>query len=173
MEASVSQEEKNKELVKILSWILIVISALVLLGSIFLLRGYSAMITMQSITKNFDPPVEINFTLYFIQNAIKLLLCAVVFVSAAYVLVFRNFWRKILFYGLIASVIFLIVSPIIDYYNLPTITINLMPGVEREKMYVSKTSLLIWSYAWSIIFSAFFVYVILKLSREEVKLLFK
>jgi hypothetical protein len=120
------------------------------------------MITMQGITKNFDPPIGINFTLYFIQNAVELLLCVVVYVSAVYVLKFNNVWRQVLIYGLITSIIFLIMSPIITYYNVHSI-IEGFPKISR----------LIWSYIWSIIFSAFFIFVIMKLSKEEVKLLFK
>lgn len=161
MEAA-ALEKKNQELVKALSWILIIISTLVLLISIFFSRGYSAMITMQGITKNFDPPIGINFTLYFIQNAVELLLCVVVYVSAVYVLKFNNKWRQVLVYSLIASIIFLIVSPVINYYNVHSIITGF-----------PKTSRLIWSYVWSIILSAFFIFVILKLSKEKVRLLFK
>lgn len=171
MEVEVLQE-KNQKFVKILAWILIVLSALVLLKSIFALQGYSAMITMQSITKNFNPPIGINFTLYFIQSAIELLICVVIFVSATYVLKFRNQWRKMLLYGLIASIIFLLVSPIINYYNMPNVSVK-MPGInENEMMSVAKTTILVWSYTWSIIISALFIYVIMKLSKEEIKLLF-
>ena len=161
MEAVVSQE-KNQKLVKTLSWILIFVSAIVLLRSIFFSHGYSAMITMQGITKNFNPPIGINFTLYFVQNAVELLLCAVVYISAVYVLKFNNMWRQVLVYGLIASIIFLIVSPVINYYNVHSIITGF-----------PKTSRLIWSYIWSIILSAFFIFIIMKLSKEEVRLMFK
>ncbi len=161
METAVSQE-KNHKLIKALSWILIFVSAIVLLRSIFFSQGYSAMITMQGITKNFNPPIGINFSLYFIQNAVELLLCMVVYVSAVHVLNFNKKWRQVLVYSLIASIIFLIMSPIITYYNVHSI-ISGFP----------KTSRLIWSYIWSIILSAFFIFVIMKLSKEEVKLLFR
>jgi len=161
MQVAVSQE-KNQKLVKAMSWILIFVSVIVLLKSIFFSHGYSAMITMQGITKNFDPPIGINFSLYFIQNAVELLLCVVVYVSTVYVLNFNNKWRQVLVYSLIASIIFLLVSPIITYYNIHSIITGFL-----------KTSRLIWSYVWSIILSAFFIFVILKLSKEEVRLLFK
>jgi len=161
MEAVVLQE-KNQKLIKALSWILIFVSAIVLLKSIFFSRGYSAMVTMQGITKNFDPPIGINFTLYFIQNAVELLLCVVVYVSAVYVLKFKNAWRKVLVYCLVASIIFLIVSPIITYYNVHN-------GIEE----FPKTSRLLWYYFWSMILLAFLIYVTMKLSQKEVKALFK
>lgn len=155
-------QERNQKLIKTLSWILILVSAFVLLKSIFFAHGYSAMITMQGITKKFDPPIGINFTLYFIQKAVELLLCSVVYVSAVYVLKFNNKWRQVLVYSLIASVIFLIMSPIFTYYNIQN-------GIEE----FPKTSRLLWSYVWSMILLAFLVYVITKLSQEEVRLLFK
>ena len=123
MEEVVNQA-KNQKLVKILSWILIVASVLVLLKEVFLTQGYLAMFNMEQITKNFDPPIEINFTLYYIKSGIEFLLCIVVFVSATFVLKYKNFWRKVLVYGLIASIIFLFVSPLIDFYNFPTVKIK-------------------------------------------------
>ncbi|MDQ7815573.1 MAG: hypothetical protein RDU14_00945 [Melioribacteraceae bacterium] len=172
MEEVVNQA-KNQKLVKILSWILIVASVLVLLKEVFLTQGYLAMFNMEQITKNFDPPIEINFTLYYIQSAIEFLLCIVVFVSATFVLKYKNFWRKVLVYGLIASIIFLFVSPLIDFYNFPTVKIKGIGGVEREFMEVPRITIFLWSFTWSIIFSIFFIYVIYKLSKPEVKLLFK
>ncbi len=161
MEISVSQE-KNQKLIKTLSWILIILSAVVLLRSIFSAHSYSAMVTMQGITKNFDPPIGINFTLYFIQKAVELLLCVVVYVSSVYVLKFNNVWRKVLVYCLTVSIIFLIASPIITYYNFHN-------GIVE----FSKTSMLISYYFWSMILLAFLIYVIMKLSQKEVKALFK
>ncbi|MEW6654748.1 MAG: hypothetical protein AB1394_14950, partial [Bacteroidota bacterium] len=137
------------------------------------LQGYLAMITMQSMTKDFNPPVEINFILYFIQSATELLLCIIVFVAATFVLKYKNLWRKVLVYGLIASILFLMVSPLVNYYNFLPVSIKI-PGInENSMMSVAKTSILVWSYTWSIIISAFFIYIIMKLSKEEIKLLFK
>lgn len=166
-------QEKNQKLIKALSWILIFVSAIVLLRSIFTLQGLSTMVTLQGITKNFNPPVELNFTPYIIKSAIELLLCIVVFVSATYVLKFNKVWRQILVYSLIASIIFLIISPLITYYNPTFLKIDSFRNTEKGTMNVVKTSMLIWSYTWSIAFSIFFVYVIMKLSQEEVRVLFR
>lgn len=155
-------QNNNRDTIKVFSWILIVISTIGLLSSLFVSNGYSSMITMQSITKNFDPPIGINFTLYFIQNAVGILLCVVVFISAAFVLKYNNRWRKMLVYGLIISIIFLMISPIINYYNIDNVLVG-----------VNKIQRLIGYYFLSIILSAFFIYVIIKLSKQEVKLLFK
>jgi len=155
-------QNKNRETIKVFSWILIVISTIGLLSSLFVSNGYSSMITMQSITKNFEPPVGINFALYFVQNAVGIILCVVVFVSAAFVLKYNNRWRKVLVYELIVSTIFLMISPIINYYNIDNIIVG-----------VNKIQRLIGYYFLSISLSAFFITVIIKLSKEEVKLLFK
>jgi len=166
-------QQKNQQLVKVLSWVLIVLSALVLLRSVFTLQSLSTMVKMKGITKSFNPPVELNFAPHIIQSSIEFLLCVVIFVSATYVLKFRKVWKQILIYGLIASIIFLIVSPLINYYNPTFLKIESINGAEREMMNVVTRSMLMWSYTWSILFSILFVYIILKLSREEIKILFK
>ena len=159
---TLASQEKNKEAVKEYSWALIVMSIILLLLGVFVSRGYSPMINMRSLTKNFNPPMEINFTLYFFQKAVELLLCIVVFLSATFVQKFSERWRKILLYSLIASIIYLFVSPIITYYNFD----RLIHGLDV-------TSKLIGNYAAAIVFSAFFIVIIIKLSKEEIRLLFK
>ena len=171
METSYVQA-KNQRTVKTFAWILIAISVLLLLRSIFTLQSISAIIMMKDLTREFNPPVDINYTPYFIEHAIELLLCIVVFVSATFVLKFENLWRSVLVYGLTVSIIFLLISPLVDYYNLAPWNIAPMTSIDRKIMNVAKISMLIWSYTWSIIFSAFFTVVIVKLSKEEVKSLF-
>lgn len=167
MEASYVQA-KNQRTVKTFAWILIALSVLLLLRSIFTLQSISSIIILKSLTRKFNPPVDINYTPYFIQHAIELLLYIVVFVAATFVLKFKNLWRSVLVYGLTVSIIFLLISPLICYYYLPPWTINSMSSIDKEMMNVTKTSMLIWAYTWSIIFSAFFTVVILKLSKKEV-----
>jgi hypothetical protein len=166
-------QQKNQKLVKVLSWVLIVLSALVLIRSVFTLQSLSTVVTIKGITKNFNPPVELNFAPFIIQSAIEILLCVVIFVSATYVLKFRKVWKQILIYSLIASIIFLIVSPLINYFNPTFLKVDGFNSAEKEMMNIVKGARLMWSYTWSILFSIFFVYVILKLSREEIKILFK
>ncbi len=172
METSYVQA-KNQRTVKTFAWILIAISVLLLLRSIFTLQSISAIITIKDLTRKFNPPMDINYTPYFIEHAIELLLCIVVFVSATFVLKFENLWRSVLVYGLTVSIIFLLISPLVDYYNLAPWNIAPMTSIDRKIMNVAKISMLIWSYTWSIIFSAFFAVVILKLSKREVKSLFE
>jgi ABC-type glycerol-3-phosphate transport system permease component len=131
------------------------------------------MVTIKGITKNFNPPVEFNFAPSIIQSIIEFILCVIVFVSAAYVLKFRKVWKQILIYSLIASIIFLLVFPIVNYYNPTFLIIDSVSGPEKEMLNAMNGSLLMWSYTWSVIISAFFIYTIIKLSKEEIKLLFK
>lgn len=171
MEEIVNQQ-KNQKFVKTIAWILIVLSALVLLRSVFSLQFLSTMVTVKGITKNFDPPVELNFAPSIFQSIIEFLLCVIVFVSAAYVLKFKKLWKQILIYGLIASILYLFVYPIINYYNPTFLIIDSISGPEKEMLISMKGSLLMWSYTWSVIISGFFIYTIIKLSKEEIKLLF-
>ncbi|MCL6100534.1 MAG: hypothetical protein M1391_18405 [Bacteroidetes bacterium] len=171
MEASYVQA-KNQRTVKTFAWILIAISVLLLLRSIFTLQSVSAIIMIKDLTRKFNPPMDINYTPYFIEHAIELLLCIVVFVAATFVLKFENLWRNVLVYGLTVSIIFLLISPLVDYYNLAPWGIEPMTSIDKRIMNITKTSMLIWSYTWSIIFSAFFTVVIIKLSKKEVRSLF-
>ena len=172
MKASYVQA-KNQRTVKTFAWILIAISVLLLLRSIFTLQSISAIIMMKDLTREFNPPVDINYTPYFIEHAIELLLCIVVFVSATFVLKFENLWRNVLVFGLTVSIIFLLISPLVDYYNLAPWGIEPMTSIDKRIMNVTKTSMLIWSYTWSMIFSIFFTVVIAKLTKKEVKSLFE
>ncbi|MDF1612672.1 hypothetical protein [Stygiobacter electus] len=165
-------KEKNLKLVKVLSWILIILSAFFILRSFASLRGYIAMINMESITKNFNSSIKINYNLYFIQSVFELLLFTLILISSIFVLKSRNKWRKALIYGLIVSTVFFIVSPIINYMNFPMVNIKMMDINESKMMNIAKTSILIWSFTRSVIISVFFIYVIIKMSKEEIKLLF-
>lgn len=130
------------------------------------------MINMESITKNFNSSIKINYNLYFIQSVFELLLFTLILISSIFVLKSRNKWRKALIYGLIVSTVFLIVSPIINYMNFPMVNIKMMDINESKMMNIAKTSILIWSFTRSVIISVFFIYVIIKMSKEEIKLLF-
>jgi len=170
---TLTQFDKEKKHVTILSWILIIGSALILLKTLLLINGYSSMIKLQSATNDFNPPVQINFTLYFISNAIELLLSIIVFVAAVFVLQYKNLWRKVLITGLIASIVFLLVSPIINFSAFQFPHMVMMKGMDRMMLSSVKTSMLIWSYFWSIVMTIFFIFVIKTLSKKEVQKLFQ
>ena len=167
-------QEKKQEFVKVLSWILLIVSALFLSLNVFISKGYSAMLSVLGISKLYNPPLEINFNLYLFvaQFVIEMLLCVVVFISATYVLKYNNMWRKVLVYALIVSIIFLFVSPIVNYYNWPLVNIEYFSESDQMIVNASKTSRLIWSYVGSLVLASFFSYVIMKLSKKEIKEIF-
>lgn len=166
-------EEKNKKFVKTTAWILIVGSVLVLLGRLAVTQGYRAMIEMQLLTKNFDPPFSMNFTIYYIQCAIEIILCIIIFVSSTYILQYKEKFLQLLIYSLIAAIAYLLFYPLFNYFNFPELTMRYDDGTGTKFMKIAKSSMLFWEYLWSIILSAGLFFVIHKLSEEEVKSLFK
>lgn len=165
-------EEKNKKLIKTIGWILIFISVLVLFKNAVFPSEYSDKITQMRISKNFVPPLEIDYTIFFIQRGIEIILCLVIYLSAAFVLKFNKTSRTALIYSLSAAIIYLVIYPLVNYY-FPSIAVELFS--ERDQVIVNelRNSKLIWSYAWSVLLTAFFIYTIRTLSKDEIKLLFK
>lgn len=119
MENSLTQT-KNQKVVKILSWILIVISAF------YLIQTFSGfmMLIQANITKNFTKPVEINYSQFLITYSIALLIYVLILVSAVYVLKHKELWRKVLIYSLIFLILSLLISPIINYNYSPTVKLQ-------------------------------------------------
>jgi hypothetical protein len=85
-----------------------------------------------------------------------------VFVIATFLLKYQNKWRKALIDILIVAVIYFILSPIINYYNIDKV---LYGDYANTKLF--------WSYLWSIILSSIIIVAIKKLMKEEVRMLFK
>ena len=166
-------QQKNQKSVTVLSWVLIILSALVLIRSVIPLQSLSYMVTIKGITKDFNPPVELNFAPFIIQNAIELILNAIIFVSAVFVLKFRNVWRQILIYTLIASIIFLLLSPLSNYFYPTFLKAEAINSAQKELIDAVKESMLIRSYIWTAFISILFIYAIRKLTREEIKILFR
>lgn len=165
-------EEKNKKLIKTIGWILIFISVLVLLKNSVFPSEYSDKITQMRITEKYDPPTDIDYTIFFIQRGIEIILCLAIYLSAAFVIKFNKSSRKPLIYSLSAAIIYLVIYPLVNYY-FPPIAFELFN--ERDQAIVNelRNSKLIWSYAWSVLLTAFFIYTIRILSKAEIKLLFK
>lgn len=166
-------EDKNKKFVRIIAWILIVVSVLVLLGRLAVTQGYRAMIEMQGLTKNFDPPFSMNFTIYYIQSAVEIILCTLVFISSTFLLQYKEKFRQLLIYSLIAAIAYLLIYPIINYFNFPELTMRYDDGTGTKIMKIAKSTTLIWAYIWSVVITAGLVFVIHKFSKEEIKILFK
>jgi len=164
--------EKTQKNIKILTWILLVGSGLILLSSLFMVVGFTNMIHLQNLTKDFNPPVHINYTSYFILNAIKLLLSILIFLSSIFVLKYNDNWRKVLVYTLLASILYLLVSPIVHYVYFPMQDLASPKGMEGEMVNMARTSMLAFSYILSFVLIAFVVYTIKRLTNKEVLKLF-
>lgn len=166
------QKNKEQKTVKIFSWILIAGSVFVFFKVLLVLNGYAGMINMQQITKNFDPPIQMNFTLYYVLSGIELLLNILIFISAVFVLKYSDLWRRILIYVLIFAILYLLISPILDNNFMMRDTM-MIQGIEKEILKFAKSPFLVWSYFWSVVISLFFVVVIKKFSNKKTKELFE
>lgn len=165
-------QERNHDVVKILTWFLIGITTLLLIKNFFTMHELANIVTLKGITKKFNPSVHLNFMPYIINNMAEIIICIVVYISATFVLKFKNVWRRILLFSLIIAIMFLVISPLVTYFNPFLIEPDHL--TETQKLFVSKMTehILITSYLWSVIFSIFMVYVIFKLSKREIRALF-
>lgn len=165
-------EEKNRKLVKTIGWILILISILVLLKNSVFQSEYSDRLTQMKISENFNPPANIDYTIFFIQRGIEIIFCLAIYLSAAYVLKLNKTFRRALIYLLSAAIIYLVIYPLVNYYFPP---INVELYNERDQTIINelRKSKLIWSYVWSILLTTFFIYAIRTLLKKEIELLFK
>lgn len=136
---------KKIKIVTISSWTLMIGSTLVLLKFIFMLKGYLSIFNQYQMTKNFVPSVEYNFTNILIFTILEFFLCIIVFVSASFVLKFKESWRRILIYSLLAS--------IFVFFFSPKVMVN--------------------AFWWSTIISIFLFTIIIFLSSKEIKVLFE
>lgn len=173
METSI-QEEKNKKSVKTLSWALIGFSVFVLLKSFYSFFGYLMISKMQNLPQYLNSPqtIKINLNFYIIQNVIEFLLAIVILISSLFVLKYKRFWKTVLIYGLSISIIYLLVYPVFAFNNFQMIAAGLNDFHSKEFIGAFKTTILIWYYALSVIISVFFIFVIKKFSKNEIKLLF-
>lgn len=165
-------EEKNKKLIKTIGWILILISVFVLLKNSVFPSEYSDRLTQMKISKNFDPPANIDYTIFFVQRGIEIILCLGIYLSAAYVLKLNNTSRRALIYFLSAAIIYLVIYPLVNYY-FPPIDVELYNEKDQAIVNELRKSKLIWSYVWSVLLTVFFIYAIRTLLKKEIKLLFK
>lgn len=165
-------EEKSKKLIKTIGWILITISVFVLLKNSVFSSEYSDKLTQMKIVENFDPPVRIDYTIFFLQRGLEVLFCLAIYLSFAFVLKFNNTSRKMLICFLSTAIIYLVIYPLINCYFPP---IDVESFVKKDQVIINelRKSKLIWSYVWSVLLSAFFIYTIRVLSKTEIKSLFK
>jgi K+ transporter len=122
---------------------------------------------------NYIPPRSTALNIYIITAGVKLILALIVFVSALFVLRFKNKWRMRLNYALTVTIILLIATPLINYFTMPDSKIEAIARLGEATKIAAKNMFLIWSCFWSIIISSFFIYVIKKLSLGDIRLLFR
>jgi hypothetical protein len=165
-------DEKNKKLIKTIGWILILISVFVLLKNSVFPSEYSDRLTQIKISENLDPPVRTDYTIFFLQRGLEVILCLAIYLSAVFVLKFNKTSLKMLIFFLSTAIIYLVIYPLVNYYFLP-IDVELYNVKDQAIVNELRKSKLIWSYIWSVLLSAFFIYTIRVLSKTEIKLLFK
>lgn len=164
--------EKNKKLIKMLAWILIVLSAILLIRSLFAILFYSFIINQLSPSAHPYHFAKPYYFVYIIEFAIEFIICAFILVSSIFVLKLKNNWRKGLVNVLVAGLLYLIVYPIVNYYNhlsLQTIANKL---IEKNMNGAFNESNSIWYYVPTVLIAVLFIYVIIKLSKAEIKSLF-
>lgn len=162
---------KNQRTVKSFSWNIIFIS---FLGLVFGLTGVSTYISRLG-TPYLDLPSSsvsdlakfFNPKYYIVQSVITIIISSVLILSSYFVLKYYKKWHTILIYGLIAAGIFLIITPIFTAANFPNLDTTL------EIWGSAKIKIVTWLFLISYLMAGYFIIAVLKLSREEVKQLFK
>lgn len=158
---------KGQRTISMFTWNIIIIASfglmLGLIGIALFLRKHMNFQSLptDSLSNFFNPRLYLFPSIYQIFMSILLIL------SSIYVLKYYERWRKILVYGLIAEVLFLIITPIINISNVPNVDTNL--GIWDN----AKTRIVIWSIIISYCLAFFFALVVRKFSRGSIKKLFK
>ncbi len=174
METLVNQE-KNQKTVRVFTWILIIIASLSILsglagiiGSYFLNSAQEYFQTMPG-----KAAFTLNMTPIIIINSIKILISIFILLSAIFVLQYKETWRKQIIIGLMLAIAYLLVSPLVNYFDLLQFHYTGTGNISQQMQDMAKTASLIFSYGWSVIFSVFFIVAIVKYNNKDIKLLFK
>jgi len=165
MENKVSQIRYHRT-VSTYSWNIIIISAF---GLLFALAG----IGLTYMTRHIEFPrvnglsFFLNPKLYFIPSIFQIPISGVLLISSILVLKGSDKGRKLLIFGLIAAILFLIIIPII--------TINHIPNLETASATwgFGKTSMVSCHFFFSLSIAIYFLVALMKLSRDEIKQLFR
>jgi len=171
MEGALNQV-KNQRSVKSFSFNIIIISVagfvLGFLGIVwYLLKLRSAYPEMSSLPLN-GLVQFMNPGNYIIQSLFQIGISIVLIYSSYYVLKYSEKWRKILVYGLIASSLFLIIAPFFNTGNIPNLDLP-----TNEIWGGAKVKIVTWLFLTTYLTAGYFVLIALKLSREEIKKLFR
>lgn len=165
MENKVSQIRCHRT-VSSFSWNIIIISTF---GMLFALTGLG----LTYITRHIEFPkinglsFFLNPKLYLIPSIFQIPISGLLLFSSILVLKGSEKGRKFLIFGLIAAILFLIIIPII--------TINHIPNLETasEAWGFGKISIVSCHFFFSLSIAVYFLIALIKLSRIEIKQLFK
>ena len=166
--------EKNKKTVRVFTLILLIASALVLISAIFGLFSSSFVNSFLENSKLLTNKVDIhiNQTPVIILLTLKLIISAYIVLSAIFVLQYKETWRKQIVVGIILAMLYMLTSPLINYFNFPQINFHNSPDIPKNLTDAARTMSLLIGYLWSIAWSVFFIISIVKYNKKEIKLLF-
>jgi len=164
--------EKNRKTIKVISWVILIAAAISVLSSMLGLMSTPFINSMQN-SKLFHNKIEMNITAIILLNLTKMLISIFILLSAIFVLQYKEMWRRQIITGLILAIAYLMISPVISYYNYPTFHFPIDPNMPAGFLESAKLMSIIFSYFWSVAWSVFFIIAILKYRKEEIKLLFK
>ena len=163
---------KNQRSVKSFSWNIIILSftgfILGLFGIVwYLFKIRTTYLDMSSVSLN--SLVQLfNPANYIIQSIFQIGISVMFMFSAYYVLEYSEKWRKRLVYGLIVSSLFLILAPIFSLNNIPNL------DVPTDEIWGGgKIKMVSWVFLTTYLTAGYFIIAALKLSREEIKKLFR
>ncbi len=150
------------------SWLLILFTLIVFFKYLFDYNGFFSMLKLQVLTKDFNPPANINFTLFFFMKGIELFLNILILITAIFVMSYKNISRKILIYTLLVTIVFYLGTPIIRYAYLPQTGISSVRLGEMINFTENYSSVIV-TYFWPFVTSVFFIITIKKFSKEEIR----
>jgi hypothetical protein len=157
---------RNHRTVKSFSWNVIIIAAF---GFLFGLAG----IVMTYITRHIDfPRIDgLSFflkpQLYFIPSIFQIPISSILLISSILVLKGSDKGRKLLIYGLITAILFLIIIPVI--------TISHIPNLETSSKTwgFGKISMVSCHFFFSLSIAIYFFIAMMKFSKDEIRQLFR
>jgi hypothetical protein len=165
--------EKSQKNVKRLSWILIVISAILIIRGIFGIIFYSFILSQISSSDNPNHSAAARYIFFLIEVSIEFVIFTILIMASINIGKFKIKWRELIIYCLIAATIYLIISTIINNQLLPSTIISSTTGNEKQIAQINSTYSLVLTIILPILLSVYFIYAIFKLSKEEIRLLFK
>ena len=168
-----NSDETNRKVIKLYCWGLMVLSVVIWFSHVFISNSFLGMVNLKYLTRMFDPPLEINFVLFFTANIIEFILCALIFFASIFVLEFKNKWRLFLIIILFLSIVFVLISPVLYDLVYPSNHVFSYGSPDSYPVNLPRKTIMIWSYIRSIILSTFFLIIIRKLRDKNTIILFR